>query len=114
MILVMQGTASIAAGTTTASVLVGQKYERPPANCRGTLYCTGSDSGLKAALNVDGLAVSDEVDVSDQNRIPIVPDDMLISDFEANAGGLMQLQVRNSDPSNNLDFFWRVELEVVG
>jgi hypothetical protein len=111
MKLVMQGVTTIAAGTTDPDVLSGQKYNRPPMNAIATLYCTGSALGLTAEMNINGLANTDKIAVNDQNRFPVVPDDLLSTDMEAPQGGLMQLSVTNNDPTNNLDFFWRVELD---
>ena len=113
MKFVMQGTVTVPDGETIDNVLSGQRYERPPMNCFGTLYCTGSAIGLKAEINVSGRSVSPPVAVGEQNRIPIVPDDMLVDDFEVVKDGMIQLTVSNPT-GGDLDFFWRVELAEAG
>ncbi|MGH7198312.1 MAG: hypothetical protein ACREH5_06195 [Candidatus Omnitrophota bacterium] len=110
MIVTMQGSTSIAANASNSGILTGQKYERPPFQAIGTLYITGSATGLFAEINVDGLAVSDEVTVGAQNRVPVIPDDLLIAGWEAPMGGLIQLKVRNST-GGALTTFWKILLE---
>jgi hypothetical protein len=111
MKLVMQNQVTVPAGSTISNVLSGQKYERPPMPSIATLYACGSAAGLSTTMNIGGLANTDDIAVNDQNRLPVVPDDLLSTDMEAPEGALMQLSVTNNDPSNNLDFFWRVELD---
>lgn len=110
MIVTMQGTTSVAANATNANVLTGQKYERPPFDAYGALYMTGSATGLFAELNVNSMAVSDEIALSAQNRVPLVPDDLQIGGWEAPGTGLIQLRVRNST-GGALTAFWKVLLE---
>lgn len=109
MKVVMQDSVSIAANSTNSNVLTGQKYERSPGDALGSVYNTGSATGLRAALNVGGLAVSDSVNVGAANRTPIVPDDLLVNDWPAPAGALIQLQVENTT-AGALVYQWRVEL----
>ena len=111
MKFVMQGVVTVPDGETIQNILTGQRYERPPADCFGTVYCCGSDLGFTAEINVSGRSISPPVTVNDQNRLPVVPDDMLIDSFEIIKDGLIQLTVAN--PTNgDLDFYLRVELEV--
>jgi len=109
-VVVMQKKVSVAANTTVTNILADEKYVRAPGDARGLCMNTGSADGLQAALNVGGAAVSDLVDVGSQNRIPIVPDDDLISGWHAPAGQLIQLQVTNTT-GGALDYFYRVELD---
>lgn len=111
MIYTMQNTTSVGANASVSNTLSGQLYERPPYNCFGTLYTNGSATGLFAQINVNSIAISDEVNMSAQNRVPIVPDDMLMAGWEAPAGGLMQLKFRNST-GGALVAFWKILLEV--
>jgi len=110
MKVVMQGSTSIAANSTNNNVLAGEKYERPPGDAYGACYITGSAVGLEAALNVNGLAVSDTITVNAQNRSPVVPDDLLIDTWQAEGGALIQLRVENTT-GGALTVQWRVELE---
>jgi len=109
MKVVMQGATSVAANSTVNNVLSGEKYERPPGDALGALYATGSAAGLTCELNVNGAAVSDTLTVNTQNRLPVVPDDLVIDEWEAPQGGLIQLQASNST-GGALTFNWRVEL----
>jgi len=112
MKVVMQGTDSIAANSTNSNVLTGQKYERSPGNALGACYNTGSATGLLASLNVGGIAVSDTINVGSANRTPVVPDDLLVDDWEAPEGDLIQLQVENTT-AGALAYQWRIELVAV-
>lgn len=112
MILTMQQSTSVAANASVGTTLSGQLYERPPFDAIGTLYITASATGMFAQINVDGTAVSDEVNVSLQNRVPLVPDDLLIAGWEAPQGGLIQLKLRNST-AGALTNFWKILLSSV-
>jgi hypothetical protein len=111
MIFTMQGSSSVAANTTTENVLSGQRYERPAFNSFGNLYACGSASGLTAELNVGGQSVTPPVTVNAENKLPIVPDHILVGGWEAPAGSLVQVRVANTT-AGALTFFWRVDLEV--
>lgn len=106
----MQQMIAVGAGATNNNVLTGQRYERPPFNAFGTLYCTGSAAGLTAELNIGGASVSPPMGVNVQNRFPVVPDDLAIDGWEAVAEKLIQLTVVNTT-GGALNFFWRIELE---
>ena len=105
----MQDTISVAANSTNNNVIAGQKYERSPGDAIGAVYNTGSATGLRAALNVGGLAVSDTINVGAANRTPVVPDDLLVDDWDAPEGALIQLQVENTT-GGALTYQWRIEL----
>jgi len=109
MKLLMQGTTTVAANGTVNNVLAGEKYERPPGNAKGTLYLTGSATGLEAAINVGGVAVSDTVTVNAQNRTPQVPDDLLIDDWDAIINSLIQLTLFNTT-AGALTAQWKIVL----
>ncbi len=112
MKVVMQSNQSVAANTTVANVLSGERYERVPFNAIGGLYCAGSAAGLTAELNVGGISVSPPTKVNAQNRLPVVPDDELVSGWEAPEGKLIQLSVVNTT-GGALTFNFKVELEEV-
>ena len=93
MQVVMQGTETFAAAGTVQNVLTGERYERPPWDAMGDLYMQASAINLVTAeLNVGGISVSGQVNVGGQNRLPLVPDDTLVSDWEAGTGALIQLR----------------------
>lgn len=109
MQVVMQGTEVFAAAGTVQNVLTGERYERPPFAAVGDLYCAGSAINLLTAeLNTGGVSVSGQVNIGGQNRLPIVPDDLLVGDWNVGQGDLIQLRVTASAAAS---FFWRVELE---
>lgn len=109
MQVVMQGSDSVPANSSINNVLAGEKYERAPADSFGFAYNTGSATGLFASLNVGGVAVSDTVNVGAANRTPVVPDDMLVGGWEAEAGSLIQLKVENTT-GGALTYQWRIIL----
>jgi hypothetical protein len=102
---------SVAANTTTENVLSGNRYERSPYQiAKGDLYCTGSAAGLQAELNVGGRSVTPPTTVNAQNRLPVVPDDLLTEDWLAYAGELIQVRVQNTT-GGALTFNFKMELE---
>jgi len=111
MIVTMQSQVSVAANTTNSNVLSGQRYERSPFQAGvGNLYCTGSAAGLTAELNVGGQSVTPPTVVNAQNRLPVVPDDILTSEWEVMEGRLIQVTVVNTT-GGALTFFWRIDIE---
>lgn len=111
-IVTMQRSLSIAANSTNQNVLQGERYERAPYNAAGSLYCCGSATGLTAELNVGGNSITPATTVNAQNRLPVVPDDVLTADWEAVEGDLIQVSVVNTT-GGALTFFYRVDLELV-
>jgi len=109
MTLTMQSSVSVAANSTNSNVLSGERYERSPFTALGNLYCTGSALGLTQELNVGGVSVTPPIKVNAQNRLPVVPDDILVDGFETFEGKLLQLTVSNTTGAA-LTFFWRVDL----
>jgi len=100
----------IALGTTNGHIMAQRRFERAPFLCRGTLYANGSALGLTAELNVGGRSVSPATDVNAQNRLPVVPDDLLFAEWIAYPGEQIQITVANPT-AGNLTFFWKIELE---
>lgn len=112
MKVLMQGSTSIAANSTDSNVIKDRRYERAPFPAVGTLYINGSAAGLTAELNVGGHSVSDPVTVNVQNRVPVIPDDLLISDWEALPNALIQVSITNTT-GGALTAYWKVELQEV-
>jgi len=111
MIVTMQGQNAVAANTTNPNVLTGQRYERSPFQAGvGNLYCTGSAAGLTAELNIGGVSITPPTVVNIQNRLPVVPDDILTTNWEVLEGRLLQVTVVNTT-AGALTFFWRVDIE---
>lgn len=112
MKVAMQGQTSVAANSTTDNVLNGQRYERCPWPALGALYVNGSATGLKAELNVGGVSITPPIVCNTQNRSPVVPDDILIDQWEALPNSLLQLTIVNTT-AGALTAFWRVDLQEV-
>lgn len=107
---VVQLAVSVAANTTTENVLSGNRFERSPFQiAQGALYCTGSAAGLNAELNVGGRSITPRTTVNAQNRLPVVPDDLLVGDWIASSGELIQITVQNTT-GGALTFNFRMEL----
>jgi hypothetical protein len=109
MKLSMQGYQLVGIGATVDNILTGQRYERAPMAAIGSLYTCGSAAGLTAELNVGGISVTPPTTVNAQNRYPVVPDDVLVDEWEVLEGRLIQVTVVNTT-GGALGFFWRVEL----
>lgn len=109
--IAVQLAVSIAANSTTENVLAGNRFERSPFEIgKGAIYCAGSAAGLQAELNVGGRSVTPPTTVNAQNRLPVVPDDMLIDEWLVSAGELIQCRVQNTT-GGALTFNFKMEIE---
>lgn len=110
MKVAMQGSEVFAAAGTVSNVLTGERYERPPFEAVGDLYASASAVNLVTAeLNVAGFSNTSVIEIGGQNRYPIVPDDILLGDWQvAGISSLIQLSAVATAAAT---FFWRVELE---
>lgn len=101
---------SVAANSTTENVLSGNRYERSPFGIAlGALYCAGSAAGLVAELNVGGRSITPPNTVNAQNRLPVIPDDLLVDEWVAYGGELIQIRVTNTT-GGALTFNFKMEL----
>jgi len=110
MKVIMQGTVSVAANSTDPNVLTGEIYERSPVMATGTLFHTGSATGLEAALNVGGFQVGAELNVGAANQVPKTDEDMIIDQWKAQTGKLIKLAVTNTT-GGALTYQFRVDLD---
>lgn len=107
---------SIAANATNDNVISGKRVSNvPPTAPNGamiSLYETGSAIGLRSSLWIGERNPKEEGQVNVQNRIPVVPDDIVI----ANEGGVrnedIRLRVQNTT-GGALIYFFRVDCEVI-
>lgn len=107
--VVMVGETVHAAAATTANAFTGQRYERPPFDCIGNIYAAASAiSTGTGELNVGGFSVCAPANLSGANRQPLVPDDLLIGDWEAEMGDLLQFSIVSTGA---LTTYWKVVLE---
>lgn len=109
---VMQGSYSVPANSVVDNVITGQRFERAPWPAVGQLYVNGSAAGLKAELNVNGQSITPPVTCNIQNRVPVVPDDLLVDYFEVLPNGLLQLSITNTTGAA-LTAYWRIQLQEV-
>jgi len=111
MNVTMQGKVAVAAAATNNNVLSGQRYERCPFQAAvGTIMTTGSAAGMICELNVGGTSVTAPLEVNANNRMPIVPDDVLSTGWEVVENKLIQLTATNTT-GGSLTLFWRIDLE---
>ena len=94
--VVMQSSTAIAANTRNDNTFQGQRYERAPYSGFVTVLGTGSAAGLQIEVNIGGRSVSPLMDMNANNRVPIVPDDLIIGDVEVFRGDLIQVSVVNT------------------
>lgn len=111
---IVQDSTSVAANGND-SVLTNTRLENLPPNqlVQVAIYATGSATGLRATAFVGtqgGQPIEDSA-VSAQNRIPIKPDDLLVS-FTARGNQKLQLNAQNTT-AGALTFFFRVEVTVL-
>lgn len=110
MFVAMQGSEVAAAAGTVPNILTGQRYERSPFPAAiGQLYACGSAaSAITVELNVGGRSVTPPALVNSQNRVPLIPDDLLIPGWEVTEGKLIQITAVFPAAAT---LFWKVVLE---
>jgi len=109
MKVLMVGETVHGAAATTANAFTGQRYERPPFDCIGNIYAAATViSTGTGELNVGGFSVSGPANLSGANRQPLVPDDLLIADWEAEEGALLQFTLVSTAA---LTIYWKVVLD---
>jgi hypothetical protein len=101
-----------AASPPIQNACAGNRYERSPyPGAVGTLYATASVADtVTAELNVAGMSVTPANMVSDANRIPLVPDDVVVAGWEVFEGKLIQLTLVDLIAAG-VTVYWRVDLQ---
>jgi len=84
---------SVAANTTTTNQLSGQLYEFLDRPAKVMLAATSSAVGINATLLIGGVAVINDQPISQANRFPILPDDVVTAE---KGMGRMILTYRNT------------------
>jgi len=87
---------SIAANATNDNVMRDQQYQTAPFDGYLTLRDTGSATGLRRSLLISGRSVVDRGFVNTNNRVPIVPDDIVTTNIPIRAGQQITLPVNNT------------------
>jgi len=91
--LVQQQAIAVAASSVDLQALAGTDFERPPADCIGSLYMTASTAtgGPSRQLYVDMARIAPPSAVVPQNRIPTIPFDLSVAGFECPRNKLIQI-----------------------
>ena len=108
MSLTIQDETVVAANGSNGSVLNGTRLEFAEEDGSVDVYSTGSAVGLRQDLRVGSNEVIESSAVNTQNRLPLVPDDVLVADVPVLAGEKISLATQNTTVGI-LSFFWRVE-----
>lgn len=103
-----QSTQSTAAGATTANVLTGNPYAIAPFSGYARISLTGEAAGeSRCTIILGARLVFPEGNISRQNRVPLLPDDVLIT-APVVKGEQVVIQHRNTGAGANT-LFWRVD-----
>lgn len=85
---------SVAANSVSSNVLAGQLYEFLPRPMPVLLAATSSATGINCTFLVGGVAFVNDQPISQANRFPILPDDVVTAIRRAR--GRMILTFRNT------------------
>lgn len=102
---------SVAANATITNVLAGKIFEFAQRPSLAQIYATASAVGLNISFVVGNEVIVDDQEVNAQNRLPIVPDD-LVAQAGAVRGDRMVLRLRNTT-GGAITAFTRVDLNPV-
>lgn len=92
---VMTDRRSVAANATVANVLAGLTYEFLPFDAVVEFGLVASAIGLNASVKSGTDILQDDQEVSAQNRLPLYPDDFILTDVAA-AGERLIVGYRNT------------------
>lgn len=104
-----QGVTSVAANGVSGNVLAGSIVELINRPSQVRFYVVGAATGLKATINSGAETLMEESDVSQANRFPIDPDDLVVRDV-AMPGDRLGLNLRNTT-AGALNVFWAVDVQ---
>lgn len=110
MKIIMEVESAVAANTTNDNIIRDQQYQTAPFSGFLSIYDTGSAAGLRRTLNVAGSSLIDRGFVNANNRIPIVPDDLILDGAEVYEGQQIFLPVQNTT-AGALTYRARIEIE---
>jgi hypothetical protein len=102
---------SVAANTTVDNVLAGKIFEFAQRNSIIGLYAQASAVGLNVSFIIGNEVQVDDQEVGAQNRLPIVPDD-LITRAGALRGDRVVLRLRNTT-AGAITAFTKVDVDPV-
>lgn len=103
-----QSTQATAAGATTANVLTGNPYAVAPFSGWVRISLTAEAAGeSRVTIILGNRLVFPEGNVSRQARVPLLPDDILVT-APVMKGEQVVIQHRNTGAGSNT-LFWRVD-----
>lgn len=86
---------SVALNATVANVLAGKIFEFAARPSVVRLYATAAAVGLNVSFVIGSRVIVDDQEINAQNRMPIVPDDML-AEAGARPGERIVVRLRNT------------------
>ena len=106
----LQGFVSVPAGGVNFNVIAGSAYELPERNYYGRLAFTAEAAGeSRLTVQIGTVVHLEESPVSRANRMPILPDDLVLARFPIPRFRRIVLKVRNTGAGANT-VFWNLEL----
>lgn len=100
----IQSSAVIALGAVNDNLLQGSQFEFLPYDASLRFALNGSATGLVADVYSGQDVLSEQMGINSLNRVPINPDDFLLSDVAA-AGERIKIRVRNPTGGSLTVFF---------
>lgn len=79
----------------TDNVLAGEQFEFLPRQTAIALFVTGSAAGLRVSFSIGAEVQCEDAVVNAQNRIPVIPDDLLLK-AGGRRGERLSLRFRNT------------------
>lgn len=113
--MILNFTRTIPAASSLPDTLGNQRIAFVPSGAqayRVRLYATGSGSGVEHELFIGGDNPLERSVVSQQNRVPLVPDDFVLETY-ADPGERITLNLYNTDPTNTRTYFGRIEVDPI-
>lgn len=101
---------AIAANATNNNVVRDEQYQTIPFDGVLRLLATGSAAGLRHTLIISGTSILDAGFVNAQNRVPVTPDDEVITQVEVFQGQQVFLKVQNTT-AGSLTYNALIEIE---
>lgn len=95
--MVISSTVSVAANTRTTNVLAGEQFEFvPPGRALVSVRVSAAATGVRGDFQIGGESILTNALVSNSNRFPIQPDDVLISGVGGRGGERLFLTLSNT------------------
>jgi len=95
--MVISSTVSVAANTRTNNVLAGEQFEFVPGRAAlVTVRVSAAATGIRGDFQVGGESIITNALISNSNRYPVSPDDVLISGVGGRGGERLFLTFYNT------------------